>query len=86
MGRRYQPGDRLPTHEQPQEIYGVSIDTTIRAIRVLQDWGVVTAAPRNGIFVAKDLEGPRKIYIAPEQIAGHVRRYFDSPQLVALDC
>lgn len=83
MGR-YQPGDRLPTHEQLQEIYGVSIDTTIRAIRVLQDWGVVTAAPRNGIFVAKDLEGLRKIYIAPEQIAGHVRRYFDSLQLVAL--
>lgn len=83
MGR-YQPGDRLPTHEELQEIYGVSIDTTIRAIRVLQDWGVVTASPRNGIFVAKDLEGLRKIQIAPEQIAGHVRRYFDSLELVAL--
>ncbi|MBC5706593.1 GntR family transcriptional regulator [Hungatella sp. L12] len=81
---RCQPGDRLPTHEELQKIYGVSIDTTIKAIRILQDWGVVTASPRNGIFVAKDLEGLQKICIEPEQIASHVRRYFDSLELVAM--
>ena len=41
---RYQPGDRLPTHDRLQEIYGVSRDTTVKAVRMLQDWGVVTTA------------------------------------------
>ena len=35
------PGDRLPTHDELQEWYGVSRDTTVKAIRMLQDWGVV---------------------------------------------
>lgn len=81
---RYQPGDRLPTHDQLQEIYGVSRDTTVKAVRMLQDWGVVTAAPRKGISVVMNLEGIRKIHIAPESIACHVRRYLDSLELLSL--
>lgn len=81
---RYQPGDRLPTHDQLQEIYGVSRDTSVKAVRMLQDWGVVTAAPRKGISVVMNLEGLQKIYIAPESIACHVRRYLDSLELLSL--
>ena len=81
---RYQPGDRLPTHDQLQEIYGVSRDTSVKAIRMLQDWGVVTAAPRRGISVVLNLEGLQKIHIAPESIACHVRRYLDSLELLSL--
>ena len=81
---RYQPGDRLPTHDRLQEIYGVSRDTSVKAVRMLQDWGVVTAAPRKGISVVMNLEGLQKIHIAPESIACHVRRYLDSLDLLSL--
>lgn len=81
---RYQPGDYLPTHEQLQEIYDVSIDTTVKAIKTLKDWGVVSTAPRRGICVTMDLEGLQKIHIEPEIIACHVRRYLDSLELLSL--
>lgn len=81
---RYQPGDRLPTHDQLQETYGVSRDTSVKAIRMLQDWGVVAAAPRRGISVEMDLAALQKINIAPESIACHVRRYLDSLDLLSL--
>ena len=83
MGR-YQPGDRLPTHDQLQEAYGVSRDTSVKAVRMLRDWGVVTAAPRRGISVEMDLAALQKIHIAPEAIACHVRRYLDSLDLLSL--
>lgn len=83
MGR-YQPGDRLPTHDQIQEYYKVSRDTSVKAVRMLRAWGVVTAAPRRGISVEMDLEALKRIQIAPEAIARHVRRYLDSLDLLAL--
>lgn len=81
---RYQPGDRLPTHDQLQQSYGVSRDTSVKAVRMLQNWGVVTAAPRRGISVVMDLAALQRIQITPESIACHVRRYLDSLDLLAL--
>lgn len=83
MGR-YQPGDRLPTHDQLQEVYGISRDTSVKAVRLLEEWGVVTAAPRRGISVMMDLESLKRIQITPESIACHVRRYLDSLELLSL--
>ncbi len=81
---RYQPGDHLPTHDQLQKIYGVSRDTSVKAVRMLRDWGVVKAAPRRGISVEMDLAALQKIQISPESIACHVRRYLDSLDLLSL--
>ena len=81
---RYHPGDRLPSHAELQQQYGVSIDTTIKAIRVLQEWGVVTAKRGSGIFVAMDLEGLKKARIPTELLACHVRRFLDSLELLSL--
>lgn len=81
---RYQPGDHLPTHDQLQQYYGVSRDTSVKAVRILQEWGVVTAAPRRGISVVMDLAALQKIQITPESIACHVRRYLDSLDLLSL--
>lgn len=83
MGR-YQPGDRLPTHDELQAFYGVSRDTTVKAIRMLRQWGAVTAAPRRGISVIMDLEALKRIRISPEFVACHVRRYLDSLELLSL--
>lgn len=66
---RYQPGDRLPSHLELQKAYKVSADTTNKAIRVLQDWGVVTARRGSGIYVAMDLEALKKAPIPEKMIA-----------------
>lgn len=81
---RYQPGDCLPTHDQLQKAYGVSRDTSVKAVRMLKNWGVVSAAPRRGISVNMDLASLQKIHIAPEAIACHLRRYLDSLDLLTL--
>lgn len=81
---RYNPGDRLPTHKELQKIYGVSIDTTLKAMKVLQDWGVVTAAPHKGIVVTMGLDGLRQLQLKSELIACHVRRLADSLELLSL--
>ena len=60
---RYRPGDKLPSHKELQTIYGVSVDTTIKAIQILQDWGVVRTVRGNGIFVEMDREELEKIQV-----------------------
>lgn len=81
---RYRPGDRLPSHLALQKIYGVSADTTNKAIRILQDWGVVTAKRGSGIYVAMDLTALKRTHIPEEMIACHLRRFLDSMELLCL--
>lgn len=81
---RYKRGDQLPTHKELQEIYGVSVDTTIKAVQILQEWGVVKTVRGNGIFVEMDKNGIGTIQVPPHLIACHVRRYLDSLELIAL--
>lgn len=38
---RFRPGDKLPTHKELQKLYNVSVDTTSKAIKIMQEWGVV---------------------------------------------
>lgn len=81
---RYHPGDQLPNHKELQAIYGVSSVTTIKAIQILQEWGVVRTTRGSGIFVEMDLDELKKVQIPPHLIACHVRRYLDSLDLLAL--
>ncbi|WP_353616489.1 GntR family transcriptional regulator [Clostridium sp. D33t1_170424_F3] len=81
---RYKRGDKLPTHKELQEIYGVCVDTTIKAIQIMQEWGVVKTVRGNGIFVEMDLEELKKIQIPAHLIANQVRRYLDSLELLSL--
>ena len=80
----YQPGDRLPSHAQMQELYGVSVNTTTQAIQCLQKWGVVEATRGKGIFVSTNIEALNDIHVDPKLIASHIRRYFDSLELLSL--
>ena len=80
----YQPGDRLPSHLEMQKMYGVSADTMNKAIRALQDWGVVTAKRGSGIYVSMDLTALQKAPIPENMIACHLRRFLDSIELLAL--
>lgn len=81
---RYQPGDKLPTHKELQKLYNVSVDTTSKAIKIMQEWGVVKTIRGSGIYVEMDLSEMKKIQIPPHLIAYHVRRYLDSLELLAL--
>lgn len=81
---RYKLGDKLPSHKELQEIYHVSVDTTRKAIQLMQEWGVVKTVRGNGIFVVMDSAGLQKIQIPSHLIANQVRRYLDSLDLLAL--
>lgn len=81
---RYKRGDKLPSHKELQEIYGVCVDTTIKAIQMMQEWGVVKTVRGNGIFVDMDPEELKKIQIPVHLVANQVRRYLDSLELLAL--
>lgn len=81
---RYKRGDQLPTHKELQEIYGVSVDTTIKAIQILQEWGVVKTVRGNGIFVEMDKKDIGTVQVPPHLIACHVRRYLDTLELITL--
>lgn len=80
----YQPGDKLPSHDQLRKQYGVSVNTTTQAIQCLQKWGIVEATPGKGIFVSANIEALNDIYVDPKLIASHIRRYFDSLELLSL--
>ena len=80
----YRRGSKLPTHRELQEIYGVSVDTTLKAIQILQDWGVIKTVRGNGIFVEMDRNDVQKVHVPPHLIAYHVRRYLDSLELLTL--
>lgn len=80
----YKRGDRLPSHKELQKIYGVSVDTTLKAIQFLQRWGVVTATRGKGIIVEMDENDIKKVHIPPQLIACHVRRYLDTLMLLTL--
>lgn len=80
----YPRGTQLPTHKELQKIYGVSVDTTVKAIQILQEWGVVKTVRGSGIYVEMDLNDLKKVQIQPKLIACHVRRYLDSLELLTL--
>lgn len=81
---RYGRGDKLPSHAQLQEQYGVSVATTLQAVRILKEWGVVHSVRSKGIFVSADLQALQALPIPPALIAGHVRIYLESVEFLSL--
>lgn len=81
---QYRKKDQLPPHKELQKQYGVSVNTTVRAIQILQSWGVVKAVRGQGIFVEMDRKEIEAITIEPRLIACHVRRYLDTLECLSL--
>lgn len=48
----YQPGDKIPSYKQIEDLYSVSFSTAARAVALLRDRGLVIGAPGRGVFVA----------------------------------
>ena len=76
---RYRKGDRLPSHQKLQVLYGVGLDTTTKAVQVLRDLGVVRTVRGSGIFVAMDQNEIRKV-----PVPAHFVLYLDSLELLSL--
>lgn len=49
--RRYQPGDRLPTHRELAQLAGVAIGTVTKALDLLSSRGIVRGEVGRGTFV-----------------------------------
>ena len=80
----YKPGDNLPSHVQMRKQYGVSVNTTTQAIRCLKKWGIVEATRGKGIFVSSNVEALNNIHVDPKLIASHLRRYFESLDILSI--
>jgi DNA-binding GntR family transcriptional regulator len=50
--REYAPGTRIPSYRELSLIYGVSIATAQRAVRLLRLAGVAVGQQGRGVFVA----------------------------------
>jgi DNA-binding transcriptional MocR family regulator len=50
-GNTYSPGDRLPSVRELAQRHSHSIETVLRAFRLLEDRGLVEPRPRSGFFV-----------------------------------
>lgn len=55
----YKPGDKLPTLQQMEQIYGVSRIAIREAVKVLEGQGVLFSKRGSGIYV-RDLDGAKK--------------------------
>ena len=54
---RWQPGDRLPPLVQLRKQYEASHNTVIRAVRLLEDDGLVKGETGSGIYVLGEDQG-----------------------------
>lgn len=52
LGRRWQPGDRLPTVRELASEMNVSSGTVYRALQLMVQSGILMAKPRQGMFVS----------------------------------
>jgi GntR family transcriptional regulator len=52
--REYPPGSRIPSYRDLAGLYGVSVATAQRAVRVLRAAGAAVGMQGRGVFVPKD--------------------------------
>lgn len=62
------PGDKLPTHRELVEKYGNAVGTIQKALRLLQDEGLLVARQSIGVFVSDTPQEPDQP-ITVEQLA-----------------
>ena len=80
----YRPGDQLPSHAALQIQYGVSVVTTLQAVKTLKQWGVVETIRGKGIFVSQNPPAADQLPISQKLIASYVKRYLENFELLAL--
>ncbi|MER5961187.1 winged helix-turn-helix domain-containing protein [Streptomyces sp. NPDC002057] len=56
--RRLAPGEKLPSHKELTELYGFARATIQRALRDLEDEGLVISRKGSGVYVRNRTERP----------------------------
>lgn len=81
----YKPGDRLPTHRELCETFGVSHDSTVRAFRLLRQLGVIRSQGGKSVIVlASDGLAPIWQRLDPAVIGLQFRLYIDALEALSL--
>lgn len=80
----YRAGAQLPSHTALQKQYGVSVFTTLQAIKTLKQWGVVETTRGKGIFVSQHPPMVDELPISTQLIASYTKRYLENIELLAL--
>lgn len=80
----YRPGDQLPSHIILQRRYGVSVTTTLQAIQMLKQQGVVETIRGRGIFVSADLPALDNISIPRRLIVKYSKQYLETVELLTI--
>lgn len=78
------PGDRMPLAKDLATVLGVNTNTVLRALRVLQDEGLLELRPRRGITVAGTSEKSAVLTKAREFIAFGRHHGYQIDELIAL--
>ncbi|KOG31059.1 GntR family transcriptional regulator [Streptomyces resistomycificus] len=72
--RRLPPGEKLPSHQKLTELYGFARATIQRALRELEDQGLVVSRKGSGVYVRNRTERPAGLrpYVEQAFTAQHV--------------
>lgn len=81
---RYRQGDQLPSHAALQLQYGVSVVTTLQAVKTLKQWGVVETIRGKGIFVSQHPPAADQLPLSQKMVASYVKRYLENFELLAV--
>ncbi|MET9656688.1 GntR family transcriptional regulator [Streptomyces sp. NPDC006510] len=74
LTKKLQPGERLPSQSELTKRYDVSRATVQRALRDLQDEGLLVARQGSGVFVRSRTE-------RPVGVRTHIERAFEQPRV-----
>ncbi|MEV5510463.1 GntR family transcriptional regulator [Streptomyces orinoci] len=74
LTKTLQPGEKLPSQSDLTKRYGVSRATVQRALRDLQDEGLIVARQGSGVFVRSRTE-------RPAGLRTHIERAFEQPSV-----
>lgn len=78
------PGELLPPHEELAAIFGVSHNSTVPALRILQDLGVAKSIRGKGTFLQMSTAEIRLLRISTDEAILRVRRLLEQFQFLSL--
>lgn len=72
--RKLAPGEKLPTHKELTEAFGFARATIQRALRILEDEGLIVSRKGSGVFVRSRTERPAGLrpYVEQAFASSHV--------------
>jgi DNA-binding transcriptional regulator YhcF (GntR family) len=77
LGRKFQPGEQLPSQNELATMFGVARMTVQQALRIVRDEGLTVSRQGSGVFV-------RERAVRPTGLRPHIERIFEA-ETVSID-